>query len=147
MLRSKIVFIVNICTKFPGFVIAIATILTLVTGIYSVHNFRINTDISRLISRDLDWRQRELAVDQAFPHRHEVILAVVEAPTSELATAANIALLERLRKQSDRFQSVRSLNESEFLRRHALLFASTEETEAFSKQFAAYQKQVLPWLH
>ena len=139
MLRSKIVFIVNICTKFPGFVIAIATILTLVTGIYSVHNFRINTDISRLISRDLDWRQRELAVDQAFPHRHEVILAVVEAPTSELATAANIALVERLKKQPDRFQSVRSLNEGEFLRRHALLFASTEETEAFSKQFAQAQ--------
>ena len=43
------------------------------------------------------------------------------------------------KKQPDRFQSVRSLNESEFLRRHALLFASTEEAEAFSKQFAQAQ--------
>ena len=34
---------------------------------------------------------------------------------------------------------MRSLNESEFLRRHALLFASTEEIEAFSKQFAQAQ--------
>ncbi len=36
MLRSKIVSIVDICTRFPWAIIAITTILTVVTAIYSV---------------------------------------------------------------------------------------------------------------
>jgi hopanoid biosynthesis associated RND transporter like protein HpnN len=139
MLRSKIVSIVNICTRFPWAVIAIAAILTVITAVYSARNFSINTDISRLISPDLDWRQRELGIDRGFPHRHDTILAVVEAPTSELATAANAAFLKRLKEQPDRFQSVQSLNESEFLQRHALLFASVEDVQGFTNQFAQAQ--------
>jgi predicted RND superfamily exporter protein len=139
MLNSRIVSIVNICTRHPWPVIAIAAILTLLTGIYSAKNFSINTDVNRLISRDLDWRQRELAVDKAFPHRKETILAVVEAPTSELATAASADLVERLKGQSQRFNSVHHLNESEFLVRHGLLFASPEQVQGFTMQFMQAQ--------
>ncbi|MCC6888957.1 MAG: MMPL family transporter [Hyphomicrobiales bacterium] len=139
MLRSKIVSIVQICTRFPWIVIVVAALLTTVTAIYSVRNFAINTNVNRLISRDLDWRQRELAVDRSFPHRNETILAVVEAPTSELATEANAALIKRLREQPKHFQSVQSLNESEFFQRHALLFAAPEEAQGFATQFSQAQ--------
>jgi uncharacterized protein len=139
MLRSKIVSIVDICTRFPWAIIAIAAILTVVTAFYSVRNFSINTNVNRLISQDLDWRQRELAVDRAFPHRNDTILVVVDAPTSELATEANLALLKRLQEQPTLFQSVQSLNESEFFQRNALLFASTEEVKNFATQFAQAQ--------
>jgi uncharacterized protein len=139
MLRSKIVSIVDICTRFPWAIIAIAAILTIVTAFYSVRNFSINTNVNRLISQDLDWRQRELAVDRSFPHRNDTTLVVVEAPTSELATEANLALLKRLQEQPALFQSVQSLNESEFFQRNALLFASTEEVQRFATQFAQAQ--------
>src|SRR5262245_18802509 len=139
MLRSKIVSIVDICTRFPWAIIANAAILTVVTAVYSVRNFSINTNVNRLISQDLDWRQRELAVDRSFPHRNETILAVVEPPTSELTTEANTALLKRLQEQPALFQSVQSLNESEFFQRHALLFASPEEVKSFATQFAQAQ--------
>ena len=139
MLSSKIVSIVNICTRHPWMVIALAAILTLLTGIYSAKNFSINTDINRLISRDLDWRQRELAVDQAFPHRKETILAVVEAPTSELATAAGAALVEKLKGQTKLFNGVRHLNEGEFLVRHGLLFLPAEQVQGFTTQFMQAQ--------
>ncbi len=139
MLRSKIVSIVDICTRFPWAIIAITAILTVVTAAYSVRNFSINTNVNRLISQDLDWRQRELAVDRSFPHRNDTILVVVEAPTSEQATEANAALLKRLQGQSALFQSVQSLNESEFFQRHALLFASTEDVKGFATQFAQAQ--------
>src|SRR4029079_4801239 len=139
MLRSKIVSIVDICTRFPWAIIAIVAILTVITAIYSVRNFTINTNVNRLISQDLDWRQRELAVDRLFPHRNDTILVVIDAPTSELATEANAALLQRLQGQPALFQSVQSLNESEFFQRHALLFASTEEVKSFATQFAQAQ--------
>ena len=139
MLRSKIVSIVDICTRFPWAIIAITAILTIATAAYSVRNFSINTNVNRLISQDLDWRQRELTVDRSFPHRNETILAVVEAPTSELATEANAALIGRLREQKDLFPTVQSLNESEFFQRNALLFASNEQVQSFATQFAQAQ--------
>jgi hypothetical protein len=56
MLRSKIVSIVDICTRFPWAIIAIAAIFSVVTALYSISNFSINTNVNRLISQDLDWR-------------------------------------------------------------------------------------------
>jgi hopanoid biosynthesis associated RND transporter like protein HpnN len=64
---------------------------------------------------------------------------VVEAPTSELATAANAALVARLREQPALFKTVRPLSENEFLQRHQMLFASTEQVHAFASQFIQAQ--------
>jgi hopanoid biosynthesis associated RND transporter like protein HpnN len=69
-------------------------------------------------------------------------LAVLDAPTSELATEANAALMARLEKQPELFQSIQSLNESQFLQKNALLFASPEEVKAFASQFAQAQALV-----
>src|SRR5262245_36218499 len=99
MLKTRVVSVVNVCTRHAWAVIVAATALTLITGFYSYHNFSINTDVNRLISPDLAWRQRELAVDQTFSHRNESILAVVESPTSELASQASVALAAKLADQ------------------------------------------------
>jgi hopanoid biosynthesis associated RND transporter like protein HpnN len=139
MLRSKIVSIVDICTRFPWAIIALVTLLTVVTAAYSVRNFKINTNVNRLISEDLDYRQRELAVDRLFPQRNDTILAVIDAPTSEEATEASAALLKRLQDRAALFQSVQSLNESDFFQRNALLFATPDQVKAFGTQFAQAQ--------
>lgn len=141
MLRSKIVSIVDTCTRFPWAIIVIMALLTAATAFYSARNFTINTNVNRLISPDLDWRQRELAVDRSFPHRNETILAVLQAPSSELATEANAALIQKLRERPELFQSVQSLNESEFFQRNGLLFAPTEQVKGFAAQFG--QAQIL----
>src|SRR4051812_44421170 len=139
MLKSRLASIVNICTRHPWMVIAVAVVLTIVTGVYSAQNFAINTDVNKLISPELPWRQRELAVDKAFPHRNETILAVVEAPTSELATQATAALVPKLTEQKALFQSVRELGGGEFFARNGLLFLSTEEGGQTANQFAQAQ--------
>jgi hopanoid biosynthesis associated RND transporter like protein HpnN len=66
---------------------------------------------------------------------------VLQAPSSELATEANTALVQRLRQQPEHFQSVQSLNESEFFQRNALLFAPAEQVKGLTAQFA--QAQIL----
>src|SRR5262245_58061434 len=139
MLRSKIVAIVNICTRHVWPIIAIAAVLTVLCGYYSVRNFSINTDVNKLISPDLDWRKRELAVDAAFPHRNETILVVVEAPTSELATQATTELVETLATQGAVFRSVREPAGGPFFSKNALLFLSTEQVGAYTQEFARSQ--------
>ncbi len=85
MLKSLVVSLVNVCTRFASFTVAIAVILTVAAGYYSARNFAITTDVGKLIAPNLDWRQREIEYEKWFPDRNKLILAVVEAPTPELA--------------------------------------------------------------
>src|SRR5437868_12532553 len=86
MLRTAIVATVTRCTRHAWLVIALATLAAAVSGVYAARHFAINTDINTLISRDLPWRQREIAFDKAFPQHLRSILVVLDAPTPELAT-------------------------------------------------------------
>src|ERR1700731_2395184 len=106
MLKAKLAFIVGNCTRLAWSVVALAGLLALVSGIYAARHFAIDTDINRLISPDLPWRQQELAFDPAFPQRNRTIFAVIAAPAPEVPTAAGTALPGSLRGQKARFQSV-----------------------------------------
>src|SRR5260370_33008187 len=122
MQKAKLAALVNICTRHPWVVIVIATFIFIVSGTYAVRNFAINTNVNQLISHDLPWRQRELAFSEAFQGKDQKVLAVVDAPTSELATAAGRALAQKLAMPPDLFSSVEGLSESPFFVRNGLLF-------------------------
>ena len=62
------------------------------------------TDMNKLISGELPWRERETAFENAFP-QFELIFAVVDAPSPELVDEATNALV-RLSQQKDLFRSV-----------------------------------------
>jgi predicted RND superfamily exporter protein len=100
MLKQSIKAVVDFCTDRPRLVLAVALILAAVSCVYAERKFAINTDIEKLISPELPWRQRQLAFDGAFPQRLESIIAVVDAPTPEFATEASVALTRRLTAQA-----------------------------------------------
>src|SRR5215475_12025397 len=106
MLRSRLAQIVGFCTRYAWAVIAIGVLCGIFSGIYAARHFAINTDIGKLISSDLPWRQRELAFMQAFPQRIDTIFVVVDAPTSELAGQAATLLGQKLAEQKTVFHSV-----------------------------------------
>ena len=99
--RPWIKSIVDFCTDHPWLVLVTSLVLAAVSGFYAERNFAINTDIWKLISPELPWRQRQLAFDRTFPQRLESIIAVVDAPTPEFATEASVALTRRLTSQPD----------------------------------------------
>src|SRR5258708_32386455 len=106
MLKAKPPFIAGGCTRLAWPITALAAVLAFVSGIYAARHFAIDTDINRLISPDLPWRQQELAFSRAFPQRDGTIFAVVDAPTTELASQASTALAKRLSGQENLFRSV-----------------------------------------
>jgi hypothetical protein len=138
MLRSKIVSIVKFCTHRPWAVIVAAAVLTLVAALYSAQNFSINSDINKLFASNSLWRQRELA-GSVFVERAASILAVVDAPTSEFASAASTLLAEQLAKQPTLFKSVNNTAESPFFIHNALLFLPTTEVGKVVDQLAQVQ--------
>src|SRR5690242_11370647 len=134
MLRSTIVAIVRTCTRYAWTVIAVSILLGIASGVYSARNFGINTDINALIDKDLPWRQRDIAFETAFPQHLHSILAVVEAPTAELATQAADALVARLSTNTELILSIAQPGGGEFFRRNGLLFLPVEETQKVGSQ-------------
>src|SRR5579871_3667257 len=101
MLKKLLVKVVDYCARHPFAVLVLALIVAAASGAVVAERFAINTDINKLISDDLDWRQRELALGRAFPRQDLLTIAVIDAPTPELAQDAAHRLTAKLQKQTD----------------------------------------------
>ena len=99
------------------------------------------TDINKLISTDIPWRQRELAFEKAFP-QYELIVAVIEAPTPELVAEASDALTARLSQQKNLFRSVQQPQGGAFFAQNGFLFESTDELGPQLKNLTQAQRLV-----
>jgi hopanoid biosynthesis associated RND transporter like protein HpnN len=134
MLQQAIVTTVDFCTRYAVQIIGIAVLLGLACGIYATGHFAIDTDVNKLISQNLAWRQREAAFNNFFSRKEETILAVIDAPTSELATQATAAVIQKLSDQKDHFHSILEAGGGPFFQKNALLFLPTEEVVALTKK-------------
>ena len=63
MLQQAVVNIVDYCTRYAAQIIGIAALLGLATANYAAGHFAIDTDVYKLISKELPWRQREVAFE------------------------------------------------------------------------------------
>ncbi|MEH2588539.1 MMPL family transporter [Bradyrhizobium sp. AZCC 1721] len=136
MLTSVVVAVVRTCTRFATLVVIVSLLLAVGGAYYAARHFAINTDINTLISPDLDWRKRDNQFEQAFD-REKLILAVVEAPSPELASAASKALATKLSGDTKHFESVQPLGSGEFFEKNGLLFLPVEEVGKVAGQLEA----------
>jgi uncharacterized protein len=134
MLQKAIVTTVDYCSRYSTQIIGIAALLALVTAIYAAGHFAIDADVNKLISKELPWRQREVAFEKAFPPKEATILAVVDAPTTELATQATAALIRKLSDQKNHFHSIFEAGGGPFFQKNGLLFLPTQEMVALTKK-------------
>jgi uncharacterized protein len=124
--NTHVVQTIKQCIGHPWVVVIIAILTATASVGYSVRHFALNTDINKLISPDLPWRKREIAFDALFP-QYDSILAVVQAPTPELAIQATAALAGDLAKRRELFKSVTVPDGGEFFARNGLLFQPPEQ--------------------
>jgi len=121
MLGSIVTAMVGYCTRFPWPIIALALVAAVGAADYSARHFAINTDVNKLISRELDWRKREAEFEKAFPGHFGSTLVVVDAPTAEYAARAATDLAGKLKSEPQLFRAVNDIGGSEFLARNGLL--------------------------
>jgi len=133
MLVSAIVHVVRFCTRRPKAIIAAYAVLAIASAYYAATHFAIDTEITKLISPTLDWRQRELDFEKSFPGRYDSILVVVDAPTPELAASATRALTQKLKQNPSDFRSVEELASGAFFAREGLLFQPVDDLEKTTK--------------
>ena len=121
MLTSLIVRITGFCLRHAFIVVLVAVLAAAGAAVYSGSHFVMTSDINALLSKDLPWRQREIAFEREF-RRYELIEVVVEAPTPELTVAATTALTQALAKDTASFRSVTNSSAAEFFAQNGLLF-------------------------
>ncbi len=127
MLNKLLVTTVELCARRPWRVLATAIVLAIASGVFVAERFEINTDISKLISPNLPWRQREIAYSKAFPKQEEAILAVIDGPTPELAEDAAQRLTGRLNQQPGVISGARQITGGPFFQRNGLLYLPEAE--------------------
>jgi len=139
MLPGLIVTLVAFCWRHARGVVTLSLLLTLALGFYAATHIALDTDESHLIAADLPFRQQERKMDAAFPQDVDLLVAVIDGPSSEEAERAVNQLVNRLAGQSDLFRSLRRPPEDLFFRRHGLLFLSIDELTDLSDRLVAAQ--------
>jgi uncharacterized protein len=132
MLSAAVARITGHCARHRISTIAIAAVVALAATIYAATHFQINTDTERLMPSNLAWQQHQRAYAAAFPP-HQII-AVVDAPTPELAAIASDRLVARLRQETDLFSAVRQPQGNAFMERNALLYLPPDQVAATAGQ-------------
>jgi len=103
---------------------------------YSVANFKINDDLTNMISEKLPFRHLEKQLFREFPQLTDVIVVVVDADSVGEAIDARRSLAERLRKDGKLFKSVYEPGGGEFFEKKGLLFLDTHELDELSDNLA-----------
>lgn len=130
---------VAFCIRRPWLVLALSAALTTLGLYLTVTRFTINTDTARLITQDVPWRQDEIAFDKAFPQRTNLILAVIDGRTPEIADEAAARLAQALSGHHELLKSVRRPDSGPFFDKNGLLFLSPEELTRTTEQLIRQQ--------
>src|SRR3954454_24925249 len=130
---------VTLCTRRPWLVIAIALALVL-SGLYvTVTRFAINTNTERLFSENVAWRQALKAYAQVFPKNKDLIVAVVDGQTPEIADEAAEKLARALAANTQVMETVRRPDSGPFFDKNGLLFLSVDELTRTTEQLIRQQ--------
>ena len=140
-ITAFVVRAIDLCTQHAWPVIAVSVLLGVLSSWYATTHFAMTTDINQLISANIPWRQREAALEKAFP-QFETTVAVIDAPTPELVDEATDALVARLSQQKDLFHSIEEEKGGPFFARNGLLFESVKDLGPQMKMLTQAQRLV-----
>ncbi|MEQ1753804.1 MAG: MMPL family transporter [Micropepsaceae bacterium] len=139
MLASLIARIASLCVRNASTVLAATLMATLLGAAFVSTHFRMNTDTTRMVSPELDWRKRQAAFEKLFPQPANQILIVIDGATPELAQQATAALSTELLKKPNLILSLRTPGGGPFFEQNGLLFLDLGQTQSAIDQIIAAQ--------
>ncbi|MEG9503741.1 MAG: MMPL family transporter [Methylorubrum extorquens] len=120
--------------------VLVAAALLTVAGVgAAAHLFRINTDVERLIEPSVSWRKDEIAFEKAFPQRTNLVAAVIDGETPEIAEEAAARFAEALKAHRSEIETVYRPDGGPFFDRNGLLLMSQEELEQTTQRLIEQQ--------
>ncbi len=131
--------LVALSVRYRWIVIAVIAAMTVVSVGISVHLFKINTDVERLIDPKEPWRQDEIAFEKAFPQRSNLIVAVIDGQTPEETEEAAAALTRTLSERKSLIETVYRPDGGPFFQKNGLLLMPQAELDKTLEQLTQQQ--------
>jgi len=129
----------NFVGHHASLILFVSFLLTAGVVIYTVNHFRMDTELTDMISDKLPYRKLEKELQNAFPQFNDTIVVVIDADTPETARLQREKLTVRLKKETGLFKGVYAPGSGEFFERNGLLYLSVKDLEALSENLAAAQ--------
>ncbi|MGI9491117.1 MAG: MMPL family transporter [Geminicoccaceae bacterium] len=126
-------------TRHPGLVLIVTCCLVVLSLIYSATSLRIDTDTTGMISKEVAFRQNQLAYSRVFPAFDETIVAVIDSDTPERSADAAARLAAALRADDEHFSNVDLPGEEPFFKRNGLLYLDLDTLSKLSDRLAEAQ--------
>ncbi len=129
-----LVSVVSRCARHAGAVFAAGLVLAGLCGWYASGHLGVSTDVDRLFSNQLGWKQRQLALNAEFPQFNDLIVAVVDGATPEAAEITASGLAGALAQDHGHFTAVRQPDSSPYFDQEGLLFLDRAKLEPLLNQ-------------
>lgn len=120
-------------------VLVAALLLTVASAVTAAHLFRINTDVERLITSDVPWRQDEIQFEKIFPQRSSLLVMVVDGQTPEQAEEAATRLTQALSTHKDLLPIVYRPDGGPFFEKNGLLLMPQKELDQTTERLIQQQ--------
>ena len=122
-----------------GLVLLASIALSALSVFYVKSNFTINTDPDEMLSKELPYRQKGVALAEAFPQYPNSMVVVVDGPNADLVERAADELNAAIAERPDLFASVYDPQGMPFFRKNGLLFFDKEELSDLVDRLAEAQ--------
>ena len=139
-----LVRIVDFCSRRAVLVISLTAFLTVLGGLYTAQNLRVDTDTDKLISPDLPWQKRVADYARSFPQSIRQTTIVVEGRVPDAVEDGTASLSAALAQRHDVFKTVKRPDGGAFFDKYRLLFLPVGELASLSDQLAAAQPLIGP---
>jgi hypothetical protein len=106
---------------------------------YTIINFKINTDLTDMVSSKLPFRKIRKDYARAFPRLSDTIVVVIDADTPEFAMDSQKRLANRLLQTKGIFKTVYIPGGGSFFERNGLLYMNVQELERLTDHLADAQ--------
>ncbi len=120
--------LVAFCLRWPWAIVLLTLALT-GGGVYlTTTRFAIDTDTEHLFSPDIPWRRNETKLFKEFPHLNNLIVAVIDGKTPQIADDAARRLNAALQRQRLIERAWRP-DDNPYLRQNGLLFLDRKDVQ------------------
>jgi predicted RND superfamily exporter protein len=107
VIAALVARIVEFARRNAVLVVIACLVLAAAAAVYAAGHLTVDTDIERMLPSNVAWRQNERALDEAFPQNSNLLVAVIDARTPDLAEQAAAELADKMRAEPQLFTHVR----------------------------------------
>ena len=130
---------INFTQNYPLLIVIVFLFLTGGVLTYTLTHFKINTDLTDMVSNKLPFRKTYKDYQASFPHSFNNIVIVIDADTPEAALNFRKLLAKSLARHKEIFESIYLPGGGSFFEKNGLLYLSLEELEDMTDKLSEFQ--------